>query len=474
MNRREFFAAAAAPLAMEAQGAGERLQGRELFVDTKWIDSLQGASLRMHAPVHRGAVLKLDRSWEGAFSGYFTMLRAGRGFRAYYRGVPNSGSDGRGAEVTCYAESRDGIEWTKPAQNVFLKEQPPFSHNFTPFIDSRPGVPESERFKALAGTSRSGLMAFASGDGLRWRRWRESPALPPATVTRFDSQNLAFWSPSEGRYLLYFRTFKDVPGKGRIRWVTRTTSDDFVNWTEPVDMRFLTRAGQPAPPDHLYTNQTSPYFRAPHIYVAIAARFLPRRQVLTPEEAQAIHVDPGYFKDTSDAILMSTRGGATFQRTFLETFLRPGLGMENWVSRTNYPALNLLQTGPEEISLYVNRNYGQPTAHLARYSLRLDGLASLHAGYEGGEMTTRPFAVSGAGLDINYSTSAAGSLRVQVEDARGTVISGFSFDDCREIIGDQISRAVTWGGANLASLQNKTVRLRFKLHDADLFSWRVA
>jgi hypothetical protein len=29
------------------------------------------------------------------------------------------------------------------------------------------------------------------------------------------------------------------------------------------------------PVEHLYTNQTAPYFRAPHIYVAIAARFMP-------------------------------------------------------------------------------------------------------------------------------------------------------------------------------------------------------
>ncbi|MBL8292810.1 MAG: hypothetical protein JNN08_13285 [Bryobacterales bacterium] len=474
MNRREFLVTTAAPLTMQGQGAGERLQGRELFVDTEWIDSLQGATLRMHAPVDRGPAFQLDRSWEGAFSAYFTMLKLDSGFRAYYRGVPNSGADGRGDEVTCYAESRDGIVWTKPDQNVIVREQPPFSHNFTPFIDPRPGVPENERFKALAGTSRSGLMAFASADGLRWRRWRETPVLPPSKVTRYDSQNLAFWSASEGRFVLYFRTFKDVPGKGRVRWVSRTTSDDFANWAEPVEMRFFTRTRQPAPPDHLYTNQTSAYFRAPHIYVAIAARFLPGRQVLTPEEAHAIRVDPGYFKDTSDAIMMTTRGGDTYQRTFLETFLRPGLGMENWVSRTNYPALNLLQTGPGEMSLYVNRNYGQPTAHLARYSLRLDGLASLHAGYEGGEMTTRPFLFTGSALDINYSTSAAGSVRVQVEDARGGAIEGFRFEDCREIIGDQISRKVTWGAANLASLQNRTVRLRFKLHDADLFSWQVA
>ena len=101
------------------------------------------------------------------------------------------------------------------------------------------------------------------------------------------------------------------------------------------------------PPEHLYTHQTSPYFRAPHIYVAIGARFMPRRQILTDEQAKELNVDPDYFKDCSDAIFMTTRGGDVYDRTFMEAFIRPGIGFDNWVSRSNYPALNVVQTGSE-------------------------------------------------------------------------------------------------------------------------------
>lgn len=146
---------------------------RELFVDRLLIDRLEGAGLRLREPVHAGKVLDLDRRWEGAFSAYFTVLYDQGRHRLYYRGVPAAGSDGRTEEVTCYAESKDGIRWSKPADNVILKDQPPFSHNFTPFIDTRPGVAAGERYKALAGTSRSGLVAFVSGDGVRWTRLRE-------------------------------------------------------------------------------------------------------------------------------------------------------------------------------------------------------------------------------------------------------------------------------------------------------------
>ncbi len=452
---------------------------RELFVDRHLIAELRNAELRLAAPVPKEIVLRFDRPWEGAFSGYTTVIRAAEGrYQAFYRGVPNSGQDGRGEEVTCYAESADGIHWSKPdlglfevqgtrANNVILAGRPPFSHNFCPFLDRRPGVADEARYKALAGTSQSGLAAFVSADGIHWRKLRDQPVLPPAKETRYDSQNLAFWSESEGRYVCYFRIFKRFP-TGSVRWVARATSADFLNWTEPAEMSF-----GDAPPEHLYTNQTSPYFRAPHLYVSIAARFFPGRQVLNETEARAIRVDPGYFKDCSDAVLFSTRGGNLYDRTFLEAFLRPGVGMENWVSRTNYPALNVVPTTAEEMSFYVNRAYGQPAAHLSRYALRTDGFASVHAGYAGGEMITQPLRFQGGELELNYSTSAAGSVRVEIQDASGAPVEGFRLEDCGEMIGDQIARDVRWGsGAKVSALAGRAVRLRFVLKDADLFALR--
>lgn len=477
-TRRDLFkttAAAALAAQVARPQSSQKLQGRELFVDNYWIDKVTNATLRLATPLDGGTSIKFDKPWEGAFSGYSTIVDMGdRRYRLYYRGIPKSGADGRMEEVTCYAESKDGIEFTRPDYNVFLKEQPPFSHNFSPFIDKRPGVAESERWKAIAGTGASGLVPFVSADGLKWRKLRNEPVVTTKNSSaRFDSQNLAFWSVSEQRYVMYLRSFRELPDKRRIRWVSRSTSEDFLTWTHPVEMEFVRANGQPAPPEHLYTNQTSPYFRAPHIYIAISARFQPGRQVLTPEEAKAINVDPDYFKDCSDAIMMSTRGGNTYQRTFLEGFLRPGVGMENWVSRTNYPALNVIQTGPAEISFYANKNYGQPTTHLQRYTLRLDGFASLHAPYDGGEMVTKPFVLAGSKLDLNYSTSAAGSVRVEVQDASGGALAGFALADCREIIGDQVTRQVNWSSAELGSQRGKTVRLRFVLRDADLYSWAV-
>ena len=451
---------------------GSRL---ELFVDHYLIDRLQGAQLRLNHPVDAGVAIKFDHPWEGAFSGYVTVIKDGPTYRMYYRCLPVAGKDGSENEATCYAESRDGIQWTKPElgiydlmgtrkNNAVLAHSAPFTHNFSPMLDTRPGVPPAERFKGLGGTKKTGLVAFVSADGLHWKKLREQAVI---TKGYFDSQNLAFWSETEKQYVCYFRTFKPFGGKG-VRWITRTTSKDFLSWSEPVDMSF----GE-APPEHLYTNQTHPYFRAPHLYVGIAARFMPGRQVLTDDQAKAINVAPGYFKDCSDNVLLTSRGGNRYDRTFLEAFIRPGIGPENWTSRTNYPALNVVPTGPSEMSLYVQHRYGQPTHHLRRYALRTDGFASVSAPYQGGELVTKPLKFIGKNLVINFATSAPGGLRFEIQDLEGKPISGYTLEESNEAIGNEIERVVSWkSGDDVSRLAGKAVRLRVVMKDADLYALR--
>ena len=463
----------------EAAGGPIRIGSRrELFVDDALIESMRGARFELGSPIDAGIALRLDRPWEGRFSAYSTVIQDGGLYRLYFRGVPASGKDGNPDEVTCCAESDDGVNWRRPelrvfevrgakTNNVILAGSAPYSHNFSPFLDARPGVAAGERYKALAGVHKTGLAAFVSTDGLQWRRLREQAVFPPLKEFAFDSQNTAFWSKTEGMYVLYFRTWKKISGVN-YRWISRATSDDFIRWSAPVEMSF-----GDAPPEHLYTNQTSPYFRAPHIYTGICARFMPGRQVLDERQAAAIGVDPKYFKDCSDAVLITTRGGNRYERHFMEAFLRPGAGMENWVSRSNYPALNLVQTGPSTMSFYVNRNYGQPTAHLRRYQLRLDGLASIKAGYEGGEVLTRLLAFDGARLELNYSTSAAGGIRVELQDGSGSPLPGYSLADATELIGDETARTYAWKlGENVHSRAGRAVRIRFVLKDANLYSFR--
>jgi hypothetical protein len=445
---------------------------REIFVDYYLVDKLEGCQIVKYFPIDRGPVLSFDNPWEGIFCTYSTILKDGEFYRAYYRGgserVPYSNG-----EFTCYAESKDGIHWIKPDlklfqingsynNNVVLANEAPVHHNFSPFIDKNPNTLPDQKFKALGGTSREGigLIPYISPDGIHWKKLQKDGVIK---IGKFDSQNVAFWSESEKYYVCYFRTLNNG-----FRSVSRTTSPDFIHWSDPVAMTF-----GDTPLEHLYTQQTSPYFRAPHIYIAIGGRLMPGRQVLTEEQAKALHVNPGYFKDCSDAYLMSTRGGSVYDRTFMEAFIRPGIGLDNWVSRSNYPALNVVQTGPTEMSIYVNQDYAQPTAHLHRYSLRLDGFTSISAPYKGGEVLTKLFTFSGNHLEINYSTSAAGEIRFEILDMEGNPVPGFKMEDSQVIIGNEISRIVQWKGQkSLQELAGKPVRLRIYMKDADLYSIR--
>ncbi len=490
MKNKFLFLSSLSVLCVPSFAAAEpvlELEGRrELFVDRHLIAAMRGTQLVPHPPRDEGQVLRFDLPWEGEFCGYCTILREGDRFRAYYRGKSAATADGSG-EVLCVAESKDGRAWSKPRlglvevagtrENNVLLQAAGFAHNFSPLLDTNPAANPAEKYKALAGTAATGLAAFVSADGLRWTKLQEAPVISKEAVlatgpyvNMFDSQNVAFWSEVEQRYVAFFR----VTPKG-MRRIARAESADFRHWTHITLMEYRDADGAPAPLEHLYTNQTHPYFRAPHLYLSIAARFMPGRRVLSDEQAEAIHVHPKYFKDTSDAVLMTTRGGNFYDRTFLGAFIRPGIGAQNWVSRTTYPALNVVQTGPAEMSVYVNQDYAQPTAHLRRYSLRLDGFASLHAPYEGGEMITKPLTFQGARLLLNFATSAAGGLLVEVQEENGQPIPGFTLGESIETIGNEIERAVLWKkGGDVSSLADRPVRLRFVLKDADLFSFRFA
>ena len=447
----------------------------EIFIDHFLIDTLNNTSLRLHEPIDKGSVLKFDKPWEGPFSGYCTVIKDGDLFRLYYRGLPTAGKDGRTDESTCYAESNDGINWAKPNlniheingtsdNNILLLNEVPVTHNFSPFLDSRKDITPKHKYKALGGLEKTGLILYVSEDGIHWTNLQKEPVIGPRE-NDFDSQKVAFWSEEEQLYVCYFRAW--VRYDKRYRSVARATSKDFIHWTEPVLMNF-----GDTPPEQLYTNQTSPYFRAPHIYVSVAARFMKNRQVISEEEAKVLNVNPKYFNDCSDAVLMTTRGGNTYDRTFMESFIRPGIGLQNWVSRSNYPALNIVQTAHDEMSIYVNQDYAQPTAHLHRYALRLDGFASVSAPYRGGEMTTKPIRFSGDKLYINFSTSAAGYVKVEILDLANNKMEGFELENSVEIIGNEIAKAVAWkGNPELNELNGKAVKLRFVMKDADLYSF---
>ncbi len=441
-----------------------------LFVDGHSIHKMEGVSLRLHSPEPREIALRFDAPWEGKESGYVTVMRDHEGrFRMYYRG----GGE-RSREVACVAFSDDGIVWTKPnlglfdhagskANNIiFVGRRPSYweTHNFTPFLDANPDAPPESRYKAVGlgrayppvtSDRQKALVTLASPDGIRWRALSEKAVIWDGS---FDSQNVAFWDAVRREYVCCLRA-----GRDGIRSVKRATSKDFLTWTTPEWLDF-----GPGEPEHFYTNAIAPYFRDPSLYLGFPMRFIPERKAVGSTKRPT--------DGTSDAVMISSRDGLRFDRTFREAFIRPGLSPHNWgdAHGNNTPAWGILQTGPEELSIYWSENYGG-VPHVRRGVLRLDGFVSIHAPAKGGEMVTNPIRCTGPILKLNYSTSAAGGIRCEVLDAAGKPVKGLTLSDSIELFGDEITGALAWkNGTNLGALTGRDIRLRFVMHDADLYA----
>ena len=97
-----------------------------------------------------------------------------------------------------------------------------------------------------------------------------------------------------------------------------------------------------------------------------------------------------------------------------------------------------------DLTLYAQEFYYVGTVQLRRYTLRLDGFASIHAPIDGGELITPPVLFQGSRLCLNFASSAFGSLRVELQDADGQPIPNFTLADSLELYGDTVTRSASW------------------------------
>jgi hypothetical protein len=465
---------------------------RELFVDDFIVQRASGVEYRLGVPQPAGTALRLDQPWEGRWGAYVSVIPGGKKFVMYYRG-------GFGAtkneDLTCYAESADGIHWVRPNLGMFevkggkennvvlgMGEPTWATHNFSVHYDARPGVPADERYKAVGGGAGNnptlkfsglvrGLYRFVSADGKNWRRL---PGEPLFTDYALDSQNVLTWLPEENCFAIYLRTWTgDKKGVKfdykSIRTIARSTSPDFAAWSEPQRMVF-----DQGPVEDLYTNTTQAYFRAPQILVSMPFRFVRDRQVLDEATLKKYDIEKSMWKGVSDAVLMTSRGGNHYQRKFMESFVRPGIDPASWAARSNMPATGVIQTGHHEMSFFIVRGYSSNETRIERMAMRLDGFASLHAGYVEGHAITRLLKLDGKRLAMNVSTSASGYVKTVVLDESGAEVPGFGAADATELVGDAVDLTAGWKGKrSFGELRGRVVQLKFLLCDADLYSFAV-
>ena len=268
----------------------------------------------------------------------------------------------------------------------------------------------------------------------------------------YDSQNLAFFDDVRGEYRAYWRYFdKGTPDPSgakvaSVRAIRTATSKDFVKWENQADLQYADTAHE-----QLYTNAVMPYMRAPHLFIGFPTRFQAKTQQVEP-------------------IFMSSRDGVMFKRwpTEIIPITAP---QDRAGNRSNYMTRGLLQLpdNDRELSVYATEAYyAGPGSRVRRFVYRMDGFVSARAGAKGGVLLTKPLTFKGSNVSLNIKSK--GATRVELQDANGQPLPGFTAADCTPISGDFVAHTVKWKGGSLGAHAGKPVRLRFALQEADLFS----
>ena len=490
---------------------------RELFIDDYLIDDLGGAEFRLHHPVRQEVVLRVDAPWENSnSSSYHSVVQMPDGrCRFYYSGGMRSvalcdpPSDavvfGKGW-ILCLAESDDGIHWSRPAVNLY-PEGPnvildadateKFAGNrvmpatAAVTLNADPAAPPERRWLMLCAAEGSKqphrLYLYGSADGVRFAPVAEVPAPLPVSGNS-DSQNTVFYDAVAGCYRIYHRIVDHPESKECRRFIAGTSTTDFIHFTADRLLEY-----DDGFDFQLYTNQISPYPRAPHLLMGFPMRYIDNGRVWdmsilnrpnVEERASWCHRYLRHGTTSTDSLFMVSRDGVHFTR-YPEAFVRPGPETTNaWAYGDAELAYGWVVTpstlghgAPDELSFYVNSGYRTSgCVEIRRCTLRLDGFVSLHAGAETARIVTRPLIFEGGNLMINVSTSAWGRFAVGILDEAGSPIPGYELENCYGGSADSVDLTVRWrkAGGDLRPLAGRPVRLAVTLLDGDLYALRFA
>ena len=508
---------------MEPLDIGSR---KQLFVDDRFIPTCSGVELVMNPPYQAAEpVVTAGAPWEDpsttSLGIYSSLLQEEDGrIRLWYH-VRKAGS-GRGLEQAWvgYAESTDGIHFAKPELNLIDEGGSTANNVVIPsklggssvWID--PEAPPEERYKNQSKVYNPDVaMQFhmhGSPDGIHWKFLRRMQ-LPHRGG--WDTQSIIFRDPAIGRYVLYTRRWvakrhTTATGNENYRTVRRLESDDLINWDNqrtvmwpdeedlaayetdvPLDSSAPEKPYGRTPMDY-YGATVFKYPDAHGVYIMLANAnwyWFNREPVVTTvrDDMDALRTETQqiYGPSRFDARLSVSRDGVNFRRCGgRRPFLSPG-PEGGFSSRMVWAMPQPVRMG-DEIWIYysgTNRDHDglldpEGKGHLSgigRAILRLDGFVSADAGYGGGEIVTPAVRFEGERLELNLDTGGGGAVRVELQDAEGRPLSGYTERDASWICGNSVRMPVRWGtSGDVGSLSGRPIRLRFVMRDCKLYAFQ--
>lgn len=464
-----------------------------------WDDSLmekvEGIRFEMQRPHRTGErCLVADKPWESwQLGGMSSLLQENGKLRLWY-GVSHGIRHGEEYAVA-YAESEDGIRWTKPELNL-VEYDGSKKNNLVVgyssvigqvFID--PQAAADQKYKMLAAIyptkdsdPKRYLTLLNSPDGLTWSK-------PERNVVRegefaLDTQSQAFWDRDRKSYVLFTRM-------GPWRQVGRSESRDPFAFGAPVNVM---RPDDPVKADYYQAGVTK-YEEAANAYFALVPVFF------HPGDARGEPADGNpkltftYGKspvtavapDTLDIHVFTSNDSIAWQRRG-EHVPFIGLGVDGaFDSRSLYPGVGYAVVGSEIWLYYSAYNcthlqsldgkdpFAKYLGTITRATLRLDGFVAATASHAGAEIITRPLVFSGDRLELNVDCSAGGHLNVELQSTDGKPLPGYTLADCDRIYHNNLRKTVTWkGSSDLSELAGKPVRLHMTMRDCKLYAFQFA
>lgn len=489
---------------------------RECFFDDFLIDETKNtAEKRLHKPVRREVILEFDQPWESEEDTMITVLFAEGMWKMYYIcNYPDT-------KYVCYAESKDAVNWVRPDLGIYefngskhnniIMDTEMFKKfefvnfdNMSVFYDENPACPEDEKYKMVCmWIGHASLVMLASSDGLHFTKHRFI-----TNEGEFDSQNRAFWSKEYNKYFCYFRgehksnestplpdkSFEDKdanalydpmrrllhePGAGTysfLRDIRVAESDDFINWN--VFGRINTTGAD----FQLYNNCVFPYPRAPHIFVGLPLRYAERKSWSKNYDELCGRDDRLARMENmarlglaiSDGLFMVSRDGHNFTKYDEAILPPPPENPEAFVygDGTAVPVLvevpSSIPGADNEYMIYVRESYRSSVGYnkLVKYTIRLDGFVSIHAGSEEVTAVTKEFVYDGGDLYANIASSARGYCYFTLKSGNE------EYTSC-EIFGNSVDKRIRFEDDDaVKKLSGKPVTMTMKMFDCDVYSIR--
>jgi hypothetical protein len=226
-------------------------------------------------------LVRADKPWEDYCIAGCTVLHEGTRWRMWYGAYDHQYKRDDDA-CLCYAESPDGVRWTKPElgieeyggnknNNILLSgpQRGGFAFSYV-FVDE--GTETAEKYKMIWQRFHEGEQAWqvygaVSTDGMRW-------SLLPVPLSRKNSDTTTTCIRDGAKYRLYTRIWRG--GWSGVRTVGYTESDHFGDFPDPVEI--FSHDERDPEGMQFYSNAATKL--AGHFYVMLPAAFYTKNQTV--------------------------------------------------------------------------------------------------------------------------------------------------------------------------------------------------